>query len=63
MIKRTLIVIIFIVYIPLVLILLIFSLVTAPLQYILAGDPWYLGDVMVEKFSIIEDKLNNFIEN
>lgn len=63
MIKRTLIVIIYIVYISAALILLIISLITAPLQYILVGDPWYLVDMVAKKFSTIENKLNNFVEN
>lgn len=61
MIKRTLIVIIGLIYIVIALILVIISLVTAPFQYILIGNPWYLGDLVSKKFSILEDKLNNFI--
>lgn len=63
MIKRTLIVIICLVYIPSVLILLIISLVTSPLQYIFIGEPWYLVDMVTKKFSILEDKLNSFLED
>lgn len=63
MIRRTLFVIAFLVYVLLGLILLIISLVTAPIQYILTGNPWFIGDIIAKKASIIEDKLNNFVEN
>lgn len=63
MIRRTLFVIAFLVYVLLGLILLIISLVTAPIQYILTGNPWLIGDIIEKKVSIIENKLNNFVEN
>lgn len=63
MIRRTLFVIAFLVYVLLGLILFIISLVTAPIQYILTGNPWLIGDIIEKKASIIEDKLNNFVEN
>ena len=63
MIRRTLFVIAFLVYVLLGLILLIISLVTAPIQYILTGNPRLIGDIIEKKASIIEDKLNNFVEN
>lgn len=63
MIRRTLFVIAFLVYVLLGLILLIISLVTAPIQYILTGNPWLIGDIIAKKVSIIENKLNNFVEN
>lgn len=63
MIRRTLFVIAFLVYVLLGLILLIISLVTAPIQYILTRNPWLIGDIIAKKASIIEDKLNNFVEN
>ena len=63
MIRRTLFVIAFLVYVLLGLILLIISLVTAPIQYILTGNPWLIGDIIEKKAGIIEDKLDNFVEN
>lgn len=63
MIRRTLFVIAFLVYVLLGLVLLILSVITAPIQYILTGNPWLIGDIIVKKVSIIEDKLNNFVEN
>ena len=60
MIRRTLFVIAFLVY---VLLGLILSVITAPIQYILTGNPWLIGDIIEKKVSIIEDKLNNFVEN
>lgn len=60
MIRRTLFVIAFLVY---VLLGLILSVITAPIQYILTGNPWLIGDIIAKKASIIEDKLNNFVEN
>lgn len=63
MIKRTLIVIAFLAYVLLGLILLILSVITAPIQYILTGNPWLIGDIIAKKVSIIEKKLNNFVEN
>ena len=63
MIRRTLFVIAFLVYVLLGLILLILSVITAPIQYILTGNPWLIGDIIEKKVSIIEDKLNNFVEN
>lgn len=63
MIRRTLFVIAFLVYVLLGLILLILSVITAPIQYILTGNPWLIGDIIVKKVSIIENKLNNFVEN
>lgn len=63
MIRRTLFVIVFLVYALLGLILLILSVITAPIQYILTGNPWLIGDIIAKKVSIIEKKLNNFVEN
>lgn len=63
MIKRTLIVIAFLAYVLLGLILLILSVITAPIQYILTGNLWLIGDIIAKKVSIIEKKLNNFVEN
>lgn len=63
MIRRTLFVIAFLVYVLLGLVLLILSVITAPIQYILTGNPWLIGDIIEKKVSIIEDKLNNFVEN
>ena len=63
MIRRTLFVIDFLVYVLLGLVLLILSVITAPIQYILTGNPWLIGDIIAKKVSIIENKLNNFVEN
>ena len=63
MIRRTLFVIAFLAYVLLGLVLLILSVITAPVQYILTGNPWLIGDIIEKKVSIIEDKLNNFVEN
>ena len=63
MIRRTLFVIAFLAYVLLGLVLLILSVITAPIQYILTGNPWLIGDIIVKKVSIIENKLNNFVEN
>ena len=63
MIRRTLFVIAFLVYVLLGLILLILSVITAPIQYILTGNLWLIGDIIEKKASIIENKLNNFVEN
>ena len=63
MIRRTLFVIAFLVYVLLGLVLLILSVITAPIQYILTGNLWLIGDIIEKKASIIEDKLNNFVEN
>ena len=63
MIRRTLFVIAFLVYVLLGLVLLILSVITAPIQYILTGNLWLIGDIIEKKVSIIEDKLNNFVEN
>lgn len=63
MIRRTLFVIAFLVYVLLGLVLLILSVITAPIQYILTGNPWFIGDIIEKKVSIIENKLNNFVEN
>lgn len=63
MIRRTLFVIAFLAYVLLGLVLLILSVITAPIQYILTGNPWLIGDIIEKKVSIIEDKLNNFVEN
>lgn len=60
MIRRTLFVIAFLVY---VLLGLILSVIIAPIQYILTGNPWLIGDIIAKKVSIIEKKLNNFVEN
>ena len=63
MIRRTLFVIAFLVYVLLGLVLLILSVITAPIQYILTGNLWLIGDIIEKKVSIIENKLNNFVEN
>ena len=63
MIRRTLFVIAFLAYVLLGLVLLILSVITAPIQYILTGNPWLIGDIIEKKVSIIENKLNNFVEN
>ena len=63
MIRRTLFVIAFLAYVLLGLVLLILSVITAPIQYILTGNLWLIGDIIEKKVSIIEDKLNNFVEN
>ena len=63
MIRRTLFVIAFLAYVLLGLVLLILSVITAPIKYILTGNPWLIGDIIAKKVSIIENKLNNFVEN
>lgn len=63
MIRRTLFVIAFLAYVLLGLVLLILSVITAPIQYILTGNLWLIGDIIEKKVSIIENKLNNFVEN
>ena len=56
MIRRTLFVIAFLVYVLLGFVLLILSVITAPIQYILTGNPWLIGDIIAKKVSIIEKK-------
>ena len=63
MIRRTLFVIAFLAYVLLGLVLLILSVITAPIQYILTGNLWLIGDIIEKKVSIIENKLDNFVEN
>lgn len=58
MFKRTLIVLLLTVIIPTFIVSLMFSVVTAPIQYIIIGNPWLLGD----KFCKLFEKLENIFE-
>lgn len=55
MFKRLLIVLLLTIIIPMFIVSLIISVVTAPIQYIIIGDPWLLGDKFCKLFEKLED--------